>query len=131
MKVSDTGFGPQRFSFVRLFPGNAFFVATEMPVSRGGFVDRPAQVQVLDNSLRRKFEMVAYQLRQRGFADASGASSVDQYGNRIRNANGIRKLVQTTICKSGSNVIFGDVKCHVGNGSFDLRRLIYITISDA
>src|SRR6185503_1413827 len=124
MKVSDTGAGAQRFGFVCFFPGKAFFVATEMSVSRCGFVDRPAQVQVLDNSSRGKFEVVAYQLRQRSFADASGTGGVDQHGNRIGDADGIRKLDQTTIGKSGGDDIFRNIAGHVSSGAIDLRRIL-------
>src|SRR5687768_6422793 len=124
MKVSDTGAGPQRFGFVRLLPGKAVFVATEMPVSRCGFVDWPAQVQVLNNSSRCKFKIVAHELRQRSFADASGAGSVDQHGNGIGDANGIRKVDQATIGESGSDDVLGDIAGHVCSRAVDLRRIL-------
>src|SRR6185503_5475941 len=123
MKISDARARTQRFGFVGLLPGKALFVATEMPVSRGGFVNGLAQVQVLNDSSRRKFEVVAYQLGQRGFADASGSGRIDQHGNWIRDADGIRKLDQATIGESGRDDVLGAIAGHVGSRAVDLRRI--------
>ena len=41
----NSGACSQRFGFVGLFPGKAFLVASEMAVSSGCLVNRPAQVE--------------------------------------------------------------------------------------
>src|SRR6185437_11971739 len=47
----------QRRRLVRSFPGKVFLRAAKVPVGCGLPVDRPAQVQALDNALRSQLEV--------------------------------------------------------------------------
>src|ERR1700754_1538221 len=88
----DSGSFAQCFSFVGSFPAKAFLVAAKMPISRGCFVNRPAQIEFLNDTARSQFKIISHELRQRGFADAARACRVDQHRNRICNADGISEL---------------------------------------
>src|ERR1043166_4342799 len=122
-ELLNAGAGAQRFGFVGSLPGEALFVATEVPVSRGGFVNRPAQVEFFDDAAGSQLEIITHELRDRGFADASGAGGIDEHRNRVRHADGVRELDQTTIGETGGDDVFRDVARHVGSGTIDLRRV--------
>src|ERR1051326_2369883 len=119
-----TGAGAQRFGFIGPFPGEAFFVAAEVSVSRGCFINRPAQVELFDDTARSQFKIIAHKLGDRRLANASRAGCVDEHRNRISDADGIRELDQTTIGESGCDDVLCDVTRHVSSGAIDLRRVL-------
>src|SRR5689334_14839777 len=118
-----TGAGAQRFGFIGSLPSEAFFVAAEVSVSRGCFINRPAQIELFDDTARRQLKIIAHELRNRRLADASRAGCVDEHRNRIRDADGIRKLDQTTVGESGRDDVLRDVARHVSSRAIDLRRV--------
>ncbi len=119
----NAGRSAQRFGFIGTLPGKALFTATEVSVSRGGFIDRPAQIEFLNDPARSQFKVILHELRQRSFADPSGTRGIDEHGNRPGYADGIRKLDQTTIGQSGSDDVLRNVPRHVGRRTIDFRRV--------
>src|SRR5690349_17281655 len=120
----DTGAGAQRFGFIGSLPGEAFFVAAEVSVSRGGFIDRPAQVEFLNDTARSQLKIIAHELGDSSFADASGACRIDEHRNRIGHADGICELDQATVGETGGNDVLRYVARHVSSRTIDLRRIL-------
>ena len=56
-------FFAQRFRLIGRFPGEMSFGAAEMAERRGRAVDRPAQLQMIDDALRREREVRADELQ--------------------------------------------------------------------
>src|SRR5689334_9221758 len=119
----DAGAGAQRFGFIGSFPGKAFLVAAEVSVSRGCFVNRPAQVEFLNDAARSQFKIITHELRDGRFADASGAGGIDEHRDGIRDADRVRELDQTTIGKTSGDDVLRDVARHVSGRAIDLRRV--------
>src|SRR6185437_903439 len=99
-------------------------VAAEVAVGCSLLVDRPAEVEALDNALGRKREVGADQLGELGFAQLTGAESVNQNTDRLRYANGIGKLDFDAIGEARGNNVFGNVTSHVSRRAVDLGRIL-------
>src|SRR5688572_5094575 len=78
--------GLERRCLVRRFPGEFRLVAPEVAVGRGLLVDRPQQVEHLDDALRPQVEVLAHQLRELLVGELAGAVRVDHDAGRLRDA---------------------------------------------
>src|SRR5688572_17414327 len=85
----DAGRGAQLLGPVGTLPGEAFLRAAEVAIGRRGTVDRPAQVEVLDDAARREREVSADQPLHLAVADLAGAEAVDTNGHRVGHADGV------------------------------------------
>ncbi len=87
-----------------------------MAVARGLTVNRPAQVQGLDDAARRQVEMHADQFRNLlvGHTVGRGALGSDPDAERVRVADGVGQLHLTLAGQAGGHDVFGDVARHVG-----------------
>jgi len=63
-----------------------------MPVGRGLFINGPPEVQLFQDSLGRHIEIVSDDLDEHVMVYPAGAKIVDMNGDRLRDADGIRKL---------------------------------------
>src|ERR1051325_2805148 len=124
------GLGPacslfaQLSGFVGGFPGKVGIFAAEMSISRGLLIDRTAQLKRLDNPFRSKLEVLANKLFQLLFTDLAGSEGIYQHADRLSDADSVSKLHFATICKTGSNNIFGDVARHVTGRAVNLGRVL-------
>src|SRR5262245_54276822 len=94
-----------------------------MPVRRGLPVDRPAQLQRLNNPLGRELEVFAHQLFQFLFADPAGAEGVHQDADRLGYSDGVGQLDFAAVGQAGSHNVFGDVTGHVAGRTVNFGRV--------
>src|SRR3954471_24557995 len=67
--------------------------------------------------------MLAYQRGQSVFAYPTRAVGLDQHGDRIRDAYGIRELHQTAIRQPRGDDVFGGITRHICRRAVDLGRV--------
>src|SRR5436305_5397612 len=72
---------------VGVLPTEIRVVASEMAVGGGLAVDRPAQVEVLDDAARRQRELLADQALDLPVRDGAGAERVDVHRDRLDDAD--------------------------------------------
>src|SRR5262245_52131551 len=77
--AGQAGRGAQLGGAVGALPGEARLVATEVAVGRGGAIDRPPQVERLDDAARREWERLAHDLLDLRLLDDGGAERVDAH----------------------------------------------------
>src|ERR1700724_1784809 len=77
---------------VRTLPGEARAAAPEVPIRRRRLINRPAQIQCLDNSLRRQRKILAHERGDALFRHALRAKRIDHHGNRLRHADSVSEL---------------------------------------
>src|SRR5690348_16974103 len=63
-----------------------------MSVSCGLGIDRPQQVELVDDAFRAQIEMLLDELHDLFVSDAARAEGIDHQRDRARNANGISDL---------------------------------------
>src|SRR6476620_2734168 len=96
---SSVGGRQQILHAIRLLPGKeinllpielpALGLAAEMAIAGGRTVDRPLQLQRLDDPFGREIEHVLHHLLQRIIRQRSGAERLHQDGHRLRDTDGI------------------------------------------
>ena len=84
--------GAKRVSLVGALPSELRLGAAEVAERRGLAVDRPAQVEGLDDALRRQLEVRADDLAQLVVGQLARAGGVDQDRHRLGDANRVREL---------------------------------------
>ena len=111
---------------VGLLPGELRQLAAEVAVAGGFLVDRPTQVQRLDDALRRQLEVLADQVDQLVVGDALGdrAVRVDPDVERVGIADGVGELHLALLGQAGGDDVLGDVAGHVGGRAIDLGRVL-------
>ena len=95
-----------------------------MAERRGLLVDRPAQVQALDDSFGRQPEVLAHERDDLLFGKLSRSVRLDVDRDRIGDADGVRELNQRALGETGGDEVLGDVPGHVGRGAVDLRGVL-------
>src|SRR5688572_22293975 len=116
--------GPQRVRLVRPLPGEFLLVAAEVPVGGGLLVDRPAEVQVLDDALRAEGEDLADRGHDLVLGDLARAVGVGHDGDRVRHADRVGHLDLDAVGEAGGHDVLRDVAGHVRRRAVDLRRVL-------
>src|SRR5882757_3265135 len=78
-------------SLVRLLPRKAIAFTSEVAIRRRRLEDRLAQVESLDDALRRQREVLPHQFLQLGLIDLARAERIHQHAHRLSHANRISK----------------------------------------
>ena len=107
-----------------MFPGIFDFRPAEVAVGRAVSVDRPQQVQVLDDGLRTQVEMLLDQGLDSLLRHRRGTKSVDHQRYRLSHADRIGNLYLTSIRQAGGNNILGDVSKGIRGRPVDLRGIL-------
>ena len=110
--------------FVGLFPGELGLGTAEMAAAGGFAVDRPTQVEVLDDPGRGQREELSDQVGDLGVGDLAGAEGVDVDADRLGNADGVGELNLASLGQAGGDDVLGDVAGHVGGRAVDLRGVL-------
>src|SRR5712692_10867652 len=79
----------KRGSAVRALPSEARAAAPKVSIRRRGLINRPAQIQCLDYSLRRQRKILAHERDNALFRHALRAKRIDHHGNRLRHADSV------------------------------------------
>ena len=95
-----------------------------MAAAGGLAVDRPAQVEVLDDARRGQREVLADQLGDLRVGDLAGAVGVDVDADRLGDADGVGELHLAALGQAGGDDVLGDVAGHVGGRAVDLRGVL-------
>eukprot|EP00771_Trimastix_marina_P000193 gnl/Trimastix_PCT/120.p1 GENE.gnl/Trimastix_PCT/120~~gnl/Trimastix_PCT/120.p1 ORF type:complete len:1000 (+),score=301.91 gnl/Trimastix_PCT/120:28-3000(+) len=95
-------------------------LATEMAV--GGRLGEPrcAERKLLDNSTRAAVEVVLDDLDHAVVLDVAGAVRVDEDGDGLHDADGVRELDEAALAETRVDEALGDPARHVGPGAVDL-----------
>src|SRR5262249_44418966 len=111
---------------VGTLPAEGGKLATEVAVAGGLAVDRPAQVQGLDDAARRQLEVLADELDELVLANAAlgVAVGLDPDIERIGIADGIRELHLARAGRVGGAVVLGDGAGHVGGRAIALGGVL-------
>src|SRR5580704_19220664 len=111
-------------SFVCLFPLEALALAAEVPISSRGLEDRPAQVETLDDTLRRQREVLPHQSLERRLIDLARTERIDQHADRLSHADRIGKLHLAPIRQPSRDDILRHIARHISRRTVDLRRIL-------
>src|ERR1051326_7154286 len=120
---TKAGIAGQFGGFVGRLPGEVGIAASEVAIGCGLLINRPAQVERVDNATRRQFEVRADQVRDDGRINFLCAESFNQHADRVGNADGIGQLDFAALGESAGDYVFRDVARHVGCGAIDLCRI--------
>src|SRR5262249_47389480 len=113
----------KRVGLVRSLPGELWFGSAEVAISSGLPENGSAQVQALDYTRRREFEVLAHQIRDLVLVDFAGAAGVHQNGDGFGYSNRIRELHFATFGEPGRDYVFGNVTSHVARRAIHFRRI--------
>src|SRR5262245_51705288 len=94
---------------VRALPGELRLVAAEVPVGGGLEVDRPQQVERLDDALGTQVEVFLHQLCDLVVRDLAGAERLDQDAHRARDPDRVGDLQLALRREAGGDDVLGDV----------------------
>src|SRR5207245_1387764 len=99
----DTRFATQGLGPICFLPGEGRQLATEMAVAGSLSVNRPAQVQRLDDTARRQLEVFANELRKLVVRQALPGRVARAHPDteRLGKADGVRKLNLTLTGQAG------------------------------
>src|SRR6266536_3222411 len=95
-----------------------------MAEGRGLPVNRPAQLQMIDDALRCEWEIGANQLRDSLLRNGSRSESVDHDRYRFRHADGISQLHFASARQPGGYDVLGNVTRHVAGGAIYIGRVL-------
>ena len=109
---------------VGLFPGELRLVAAEVAAGGRLAIDRPAQVEVLDDARRREREDFADQLAEPRVVDLAGAFGVDVDAHRLGNADRVGELHFAAVGQARGDDVLRHVAGHVGGAAVDLGRVL-------
>ena len=114
----------QRLGLVGPLPGELGLGAAEVAAAGGLAVDRPAQVEVLDDPRGGQREVPADQLGDLVVGDLAGALGVDVDAHGLGDADGVGELHLAAVGQAGGDDVLGDVAGHVGGRAVDLRGVL-------
>ena len=109
---------------VGAFPGELGLAAAEVAAGGRLAIDRPPQVEVLDDAAGREREQLADQLADPLVVDAAGPLRIDVHAHRLGHADGVGQLHLAAIGQAGRDDVLGHVPGHVGGAAIDLRRVL-------
>ena len=120
----DAGGLGERLRLVGLLPGEIRQRSAEVAEGRRLLVDRPAQVERLDDALRRQREVLAHERHDLLLGDPARAVGLDVHGDRVRHADRVGELNQGALGDARRDEVLRDVAGHVGRRAIDLRRIL-------
>src|SRR5215470_5230626 len=109
---------------VRPFPRELGLRAPEVAVRRGLFVDRAAELEVLDDAGRREVEVPPHQALEDLVRDLARAECVDHDRDWLGDADRVGDLNLRPLGQSGRHDVLGNVARHVAGGAVDFRRIL-------
>ena len=109
---------------VGAFPGELGLGSAEVAAAGGLAVDRPAQVEVLDDPRGVQRERLADQAGDLGVGDLAGAEGVDVDADRLGDADGVGELDLALLGQARGDDVLGHVAGHVGGRAVDLRGVL-------
>ena len=115
------GFLAQDFCLVCLFPGQLHISTAKMTVCSGLFVDRPAQVERLDDAGRRQVEMLHDQFFNYIFRYFRRSERFHQHRYRFGHADRIGQLDFAAFSQTGSHNVLGYIAGCIGCTAVNLR----------
>src|SRR5580693_3072147 len=95
-----------------------------MSISCGLAIDRPPQIERLNDSLRSQLEMGAYDIRNNRRVNLARAERIHQYAYGIGHANGVCELNFTPVRQPSRNNVLRDVTRHVRSRAVHLGRIL-------
>src|SRR5512139_2195742 len=116
--------GLERSRLVGDLPGEVGLLAAEVAVARGAGVDRPHQVEHLDDALGTQVEVALDQLDDLGFGDLAGAEGVDHQRGRASDADRVADLHHAPVGEPGGDDVLRHIAAGVGSGAVDLGRIL-------
>ncbi len=115
----------QSLGEIGLFPGELRLAATEVAAGGRFAVDRPSQVEVLDDSRRGEREVLLSPIRRsRASSILAGSLGVDVDAHRFGNADRVGELHFAAVRQSGGDDVLGHVAGHVGGAAVDLGGIL-------
>src|SRR5205814_8085867 len=105
----------------RFVPGAVWIIDfDEVTVVRGFRINRPKQVELLDDGGWFETECCSHRALDRGFVDRVRPERVDVDAERLRMANGVGELDLAFRSQRSGHDIFGHPSPHVGRAAIDL-----------
>ena len=95
-----------------------------MPVGRRRLVNRPPQIQVLDNRPRPQIEMLPHQPLNPVIGDLPGVESFHRNRNRLRHPDSVGNNHFHPLRQPRRHQIFGDIPRRISPGAVNLRRIL-------
>src|SRR6185437_1735929 len=102
------------------FPGEVGIVAPEMSVGSSLAVDRTAQLEALDDSLRSELEVGTNQVLQFLIVDLARTKGLYEDADGFGDADGVGKLHLAAVGEACGHNILGNIARHVGGRTVDL-----------
>ena len=109
---------------IRALPREALLLAAEVPVGRGGAVDRASQVEVAQDRGRAQVEVLAHERGDGIRVDLVGAERLDVEAHRGGDADGVRDLQLAAARKPRGDDVLGHPAAGVGGRAVDLGRIL-------
>src|ERR1017187_9106250 len=116
--------GLQCLYLVRCLPGKVLALAPKVPVRRCRLVDRPPQVEALNDALRRQREVRPHQFLKLVLIHLARAEGVDMNAYRLGHANRIRQLHLAAVSQPRRDDVLGYMTRHVRRRAVDLGRVL-------
>ena len=124
VRFSDARRFAECLSFVRAFPRQINIRASEMTERRGLTINRAAQIEHLDNARRTEIKQLVNNLSELFIRNNARTLRINQKGDWTRHADGIRQLNFTTLGKSGSYDVLGDIARGICGTAIHLGRIL-------
>src|SRR5688572_16669719 len=96
--------------------------AAEVTVVRRLAIDRPKQIELLDDRARAEGEVVHHELRRGPFV--AGAERINLHRDRLGHADGVADLDLGLLREARRHDLLGDVAAEVGAAAIDLRGVL-------
>src|SRR5688500_3192152 len=96
--------------------------ASEMAIVSGIAIDRPPQIQPLDDRVRSEVELVAHE--PLGAQRVPGAERLHVHRDRARASNGVRDLHLASVGEAFANDLSSNVPSEIGTAPVDLRWIL-------
>src|SRR5688572_4539701 len=114
----------QRVGLVGAFPGELGFRTPEVSERGRLAVDRPTEIERLDDAARRELEVLANELGELFVGHLAGAVRVDEDRDRIGDADCVRELHERPFGEPRSDNVLGNVAGHITGRAVHLRRIL-------
>src|SRR5687768_11458193 len=114
----------KRVGAVCPLPREALFGAPEVSEGGGLSVNRPPQIEIVDDAFRRQLEVFAHEVGHLRVGDFPGAEGFDHDRDRIGDADRIGELHLKLFREAGGHQVLRDVACHVASRAVDLRGIL-------
>src|SRR5918993_1435707 len=116
--------GAERVGLVGALPGELRLGAPEVSERGGLLVDRPAQVERLDDPARREVEVRAHDVTDLLVRDLTAVVGIDEDRHWLGDADRVRELDGRALREAGGDDVLGNVARHVAGRAVHLRRIL-------